>query len=1350
MAAPPETTEAPPPPEAGGEEVTECVEVCLFDESADGFSRTVRAISELADREPEQDFPEAEVERLSSSITFLREWRHFCYEPRGVSFANDGDSASSRDGTHNITLPQFSSASVPQVTPQEDRKDNTASFDFILFAGGNVWALDWCPRLCYKPGSSINCEYLAVSTHPPGSSYHKLGMPLTGRGIIQVWCLLAPVEDALSTCPTVACNNSGRRGRPRKIPCSAQLEPVPKGPKGRPRKRPHNDQLEPVPKRPRGRPRKYPLPVPKLEESSQNCENLDIVPFDPLATSTAIPDDLPLANVVPTVKSVESTPRRGRGRPRKNPSDKLTGSSGTVSKDVCTALSPATAICTEPKRPQGRPRKYPIPITDKDVCTEPKRPRGRPRKYPVPINNKSVSGADIESEKEKTCQPVSFGCSLDHTSCAEFNSNLSIVADDVTLPVVDNLTGSSGTVVKENECIEPSPTAAIRNQPKRTRVRPRRYSDAETELGRDTTVNGPSPFTSSSIATCENNSEGQRIRGQHKKKTISDVTRCPLISGVESQSICSREISQNDPVVSVESALPSAQNMVSVSELCSASLLNCEDNVHKGALSDDSVLHIDISPRSSNKREPSGRSGRGRLKKTPLSAGSSSVASGTSLPKTSSELISSADNPTSLDRCDGRFIASGLGSSGCDTDKCIDHSGVVSFDTASPAHGLYNANCKEESSTKRGRGRPRKKPVSTEHSHFTDFNVKEQKTQTTPNSSDPLVSVENCMEGPFPRNSVGQSQRIPAPIESSSTSVGSETMAHEAGLSQFKNGTVGCKGVKVNESSTANDTPHCNENAQANQVVPSLKNSDSVIDETEAIEHMPLKETRENDNIFSCVENSNSSPIPKDIALPRIILCLAHNGKVAWDIKWKPPLLSQPEQKSRLGFLAVLLGNGSLEVWEVPSPCMIQKIYSSSKVEGSDPRFLKLQPVFRCVKVKCGNRQSIPLTVDWSPSPPHDMILAGCHDGTVALWNFSMNLSLQDSKPFMCVTADSVPIRALSWAPYISEENTNTFVTAGEDGLKFWDLRDPYRPLWELATSPRAVLSLHWLKDGRGIVISMEDGTLKFLSLPRIANDAPATGRPFAGTKTQGVATYQLSEYLIWSVHASEHTGFAAYCGADGTAVHFQLTSKFWEVCPGRNNAPYFLSGSLSEDGENLKIGSRLPTCPLQNVPVVTKKGPKPCQTIVQALPANDVAGPLTCQLDSPTRNIDTTHPEPGDDQDDRHSEEQGAGAVNQELGNDQDVHSEELGVGVVNLELGDDQDEHSEEQGAGAIVLAGTTEEENDGTLHCKDGESPKDFGVIPPKSVALHRVRWNTNKGSERWLCYGGAAGIIRCQRI
>jgi len=399
------------------------------------------------------------------------------------------------------------------------------------------------------------------------------------------------------------------------------------------------------------------------------------------------------------------------------------------------------------------------------------------------------------------------------------------------------------------------------------------------------------------------------------------------------------------------------------------------------------------------------------------------------------------------------------------------------------------------------------------------------------------------------------------------------------------------------------------------------------------------------------------------------------------------------------------------------------------------------------------------------------MILAGCHDGTVALWNFSTNLSSQDSKPFMCVTAEFVPIRALSWAPYISE-NINIFVTAGADGLKFWDLRDPYRPLWELTTAPRAVLSVQWLKDGRGILISMEDGTLKFLSLPRIANDVPATGRPFVGTKTQGVATYQLSEYLIWSVHASDTTGCAAYCGADGTAVCFQLTPRFWEKEPGRNRVPYFLCGSLSEEGGNIKIGSGQQMSPLPNVPVVNKKSIKPCQNIVQGLPASNVTGPPVCQLNTPTGNRDIVNPELGDDQDDGHSEEQGTGAVNPELADDQDDgdgeeqgagavnpelgddqddgHSKEQGSSAVNAELADDQDGYSEEQGAGAIVLAGPTEQEDAYSLNFKGGESPKDFEVFPPKSVALHRVRWNVNKGSERWLCYGGAAGIIRCQRI
>lgn len=58
----------------------------------------------------------------------------------------------------------------------------------------------------------------------------------------------------------------------------------------------------------------------------------------------------------------------------------------------------------------------------------------------------------------------------------------------------------------------------------------------------------------------------------------------------------------------------------------------------------------------------------------------------------------------------------------------------------------------------------------------------------------------------------------------------------------------------------------------------------------------------------------------------------------------------------------------------------------------------------------------------------------------------------------------------------------------------------------------------------------------------------------------------------------------------------------------------------------------------------------------------------------------------------------------------------------------------------------------ETAGTLE-GDNEMPNLESVpetFPPKLAALHRVRWNMNKGSERWLCYGGAGGVVRCQEI
>jgi general transcription factor 3C polypeptide 2 len=701
-------------------------------------------------------------------------------------------------------------------------------------------------------------QYLAVAAHPPGSSYHKLGMPLIGRGIIQVWCLLSPFEDAHSCQSLNACNTSSRRGRPRKIPDgnnsvgSSSNPPKPRGrprkipdggngvgsspnppkPRGRPRKRPI-DLSEPAPKRPRGRPRKNPLPVAKVENSSLNSRSQDIVLFYPLPESTVIPNDLPLAYIMPTVKS---TPGRGRGRPRKNPIDKMSGSSGaTLTKDVCTVPSPTTVTCMEPKRK-----------------------RGRPGKYSVPSSIRSISATEMESGKYTTCQ------ALDHTACTESDANLSIVAVDAPLPIT------------------------------------------------------------SSSATYEDISKGERDRRQNKDEPISSSLSCPVVPSVESWS--KRETIPNDPTVSVENALPSGQsNIVSViSELCSVSVLTCEGNVHNGILSDNSVLpnHILI-----------GKKGRGKPRKNPVSAATSfSVVSGANSAKIASAQ-SDSDNHTALDKSHDKGIVSNLGSfSSCGyIEKCNHHLSTVPPDAASPAHELHNAECKEESRTKRGRVRSRRKHVSTGHGVSADVNDREPKTLTTPKSDDHLALDENCVEGTCSRKGSEQHKKLSASNKNNSMSIGieactmdrcsismamqtsrSDGMANEAVLIGFKNENVGCEVMKVNEKENVN-TSHCNtENGQAKQVSPICQNNS--IDEEEAAELLRINESKEDDNKLSSIENSKSYPIPKDIALPRVVLCLAHNGKVAWDIKWKPLIPNQSGQESCLGFLAVLLGNGSLEV----------------------------------------------------------------------------------------------------------------------------------------------------------------------------------------------------------------------------------------------------------------------------------------------------------------------------------------------------------------------------------------------------------------------------------------------------
>ncbi|KAF8104189.1 hypothetical protein N665_0176s0005 [Sinapis alba] len=796
-------------PSGSGEK--EC-SISLFDYSVENHLKAVDSINALCN-EADTDIEMTDINRLSSSVTLLRDWRHFSYEPKSFGFYNEAVKGCEPKDVNSHTLPQFSSARTPKVKIDDDESSSFGelSKDFVMHVGGSVWALEWCPRVHGNPDAQAKCEFLAVATHPPQSYSHKIGVRLSGRGIIQIWCIIN------ATC--------------------------------------ENDNAH-IPGKKTGKSQKKP--------------------------------------------SVESNTKG------------------------------------EPKKPRGRPRKHPIEIT------EPKKTRGRP-----------------------------------------------------------------------------------------------------------------------------------------KRKSTADL-----------------------PV-----------------EL------------------DGDVLYVEAL---------------------------------------------SVRYPEEPD---------------------------------APATPL---------------------PVT--------------ETKTNNESSEQVLSSANA--------------NIKLPVRRRQK----KQRAEEA-----------CKPV--------------------------------LLEDSEAV-----------GNVLGKV----SSDISEDMALPRVVLCLAHNGKVAWDMKWRPPSADDSLNKHRMGYLAVLLGNGSLEVWDVPMPKAISALYLSSKKEATDPRFVKLAPVFKCSNLKCGDSQSIPLTVEWSSFGNPDFLLAGCHDGTVSLWKFSITKSSEETRPLLFFSADTSPIRAVAWAPCESDqESANVVATAGHGGLKFWDLRDPFRPLWDLHPVPRLIYSLDWLQDPKCVLLSFDDGTMRILSLVKIAYDVPATGRPYPNTKQQGLSVYNCSSYPIWSIQVSRLTGMAAYCTADGSVSHFQLTTKAVEK-DSRNRTPHFLCGRLTMNDSTFIVHS-----PVPNVPIILKK------VVSETGEKQRCLGSLLNE--SPNRHTSSV-------------------SDLQPLAFEQDEEPElESETEGTNNKASKSKSKSKAKKGKSSII----EEDENRGALVCVNEDegrrkeaSNSSSGVkaerLPPKMVAMHRVRWNMNKGSERWLCYGGAAGIVRCQEI
>ncbi|XP_028782444.1 uncharacterized protein LOC114738545 [Neltuma alba] len=862
------------------------VSTSFFDYSVDNFFQAMGMIDELCGEEADSYLEQSEMQRLSASVTFLREWRHFHYEPRSIRFACGFGSPEAKDAINCINLPQFSSAAIPEEGLHRDVKSHE-SRDSLLYVGGSVWALDWCPQIHLKPDSSVKCEFLAVAAHPPGASYHKVGSPLTGRGLVQIWCVLNSSKSNKEVCPP--------------------SKKTKRGPKNKGATNDNSTQM----KRPRGRPRKSPIKVAGTDMNSETHCALALVP-----------DGL--------WENVQE-------------------------------------VCPPAEKSKQDPAKSGV---THDKLTQVKKCRGRPRK----------------------------------------KSNKAAVSD----------------LNYENQWVE-----AVAVQ----------FPESSAEFR--------------------------------------------FVDGVSS---------------------------------------NCEEH----SLQPDS---------------------------------------------------------DAMDKCSNKSVS------------------------ACPPM--------LEKPFRRSRLR------------------------------------SNCREGKF------NHEQSPLLLPQHEDDANRPTCSSETHL-----GGATC-------------------------------------------------------------------PIPEYVALPRIVLCLAHNGKVAWDVKWRPSNASDSICKHRMGYLAVLLGNGSLEVWEVPSHCALRAIYKHE--EATDPRFIKLEPVFKCSMLRRGGLQSIPLTVEWSVSPPHDYLLAGCHDGTVALWKFSRSTSLKcdDTRPLLCFAGDTVPIRAVAWAPFEGDpESSNIILTAGHEGLKFWDLRDPFYPLRKLHPVPRIIYSLDWLSNPSCIIMTFEDGTMRTLSLAKAANDLPVSGKRLSGKKHPGLHSSTRSSFAIWSVHVSRITGMAAYCSADGSAVRFQLTAKEVESDHARNRVPHFLCGSFSEEGSTLTVST-----PVSNAPFPLKKsfdkGRHAASSFRGFLYESNANGSANNQMMT-------------------HSNLDSQALVLY------DGDNSGLELALVEAPTTADRPKKLKSSGGNkkkpvdsqALVCV---EDESGGGL---GGDNEMSGGSVaeafPPKIVAVHRVRWNMNKGSERWLCYGGAGGVVRCQEI
>ncbi|MCO5580924.1 hypothetical protein L7F22_034797 [Adiantum nelumboides] len=498
----------------------------------------------------------------------------------------------------------------------------------------------------------------------------------------------------------------------------------------------------------------------------------------------------------------------------------------------------------------------------------------------------------------------------------------------------------------------------------------------------------------------------------------------------------------------------------------------------------------------------------------------------------------------------------------------------------------------------------------------------------------------------------------------------------------------------------------------------------------------------EGENIQTSVHAMTSPLATEDFDLPQMVLGLAHDAGLVWDAKWQPVKALCSGASGRLGYLAAVFGDSSMQVFDVPFPSLLRKINASN---SSAPLVVKMKPVFRCSGLSSGGQKSLPLSIEWSYSPPNDLLLVGCHDGTVALWMFHPSFSDCDTRPLISFVADTAPIRALAFAPDGTDvESRNVIVTGGHSGrLLFWDLRDPFYPLWDLSLSKGGcILSIDWLLFPRGIVLSMDDGTIKTLSLDVSLCDSPFTGTPLPKSLSQGMHTTFASDYAVWSVHVSRASGIAAYGGEDGSVVHCNLTEKYFVNDRARAREPHFLCCKLIEDSVSdvLSLESVNSDAPLQ---VKNQRADSKQVPLTKAF-SRRASGNTYEEEDHPKKKLGR-----------QSAKKRKFSLLEGKETDDGDFLPKEVEpLALVPYDPNESANPKTKSRSLSSTV--GKDNAKNKAMTPCsgsgRDKSTLPNAGGLaaPSKAVAVHRVRWNQNRDCESLLCFGGAAGIVKCQLV